>query len=197
MKNESKIRKLSLKYRYLLAELQDVRETYEEYYDLFTARVMSLEEQHKTLIIKRVSNNNIKDTIDSTDITETDDRHGVPTRERVFKDMYSQIAVKTHPDKNGGDEDLTRIFRQAAKANKSGDLVAIVNICSDLEIPLPPLRKKHVKIMEENILDVQNEIDGVTKQDAYIWGEADEDRRAVLEESLVKSGVPMDKSEDL
>lgn len=197
MKNASKIKKLSLKYRYLLAELQDVKETYEEYYEMFTARIISLEEQYKTWIIKRVSNNTIEDSTDSGDITETDDKHGFLKRDKVIKDMYGKIAVKTHPDKNGGDEDLTRIFRHAAKANKSGDLVAIVNICSDLEIPLPPLRKKHVKIMEENILSVQNEIDGVTKQDAYIWGEADDARRTVLEKSLVKAGVPMDKSEDL
>lgn len=197
MKNKVKIKKLSLKYRYLLAELQDVTETYEVYYEAFISTVMALEEQHKTMIIKRVSNTSLdlKDTTDS--ITETDDNHRFKARERIFKDMYGQIAVKTHPDKTGGDADLTRIFRQTVKAHKEGDLVAMLNICTDLDIPLPEIRKKHIKIMEENISTVQNEIDGVTGRDAYIWGEADDERKTVLEESLVNAGEKVNESDNI
>lgn len=189
MKNEKKLKKYSLRYEYLVLELQEVQEQLVEYKTQFNLYIIDLEQQHGLQIFDRANMNNPQ-----TNARETDDNDNITIdnkrdkkQDQVFKDLYSQIARKTHPDKTGDDPDMSRMFRHATKAKNEDDLLTIMKMCDTLDIPVPELDEKHVMTLEKNIKKLQDKINSVKNQDAYVWGVADDKTRKRIESNILKT----------
>lgn len=189
MKNEKKIKKYSLRYEYLILELQEVQEQLVEYKTQFNQYIIELETQHEVTIFDRTR---IDNPVSNTPKT---DEHGIVTvdkkrdrkQDQLFKDLYNQIVQKTHPDKTGDDPDMSRMFRHATRAKNEDDLMTIMKMCDDLEIQIPELNDDHISTIEKNIKKVQDKINNVKNQDAYVWGSADDVKREKIEANILKT----------
>jgi len=189
MNNEKKIKKYGLRYEYLVLELQEVQEQLVEYKTQFNLYIIELEKQHDIQIFNRAHMDK-----PHTKVRETDDHDNVVidkkrdnSQDQVFKDLYGQIARRTHPDKTGDDPDMSRMFRHATKAKNENDLMTIMKMCDTLDIPVPELGDNHIKTLEKSIKKIQDKINGLKNQDAYVWGVADGKIRSRIEANILKT----------
>ena len=106
-------------------------------------------------------------------------------QDALFRELYNQIAVQTHPDKTGDDQEQSSLFRKATRAKNAGDLMTIIDMCGSLDIDIPELDDSHVSIVEKNIKQLESKINSHKNMDAYVWGVADEKKRGVIERAIV------------
>ena len=186
MENDKEFKKLSLKIRYLTLELEEVKERLQEYSNMFTKQLKSLERKHKIHIIPRKRKNIEKVckkvTEDEIPVDPKQDRK----QDKIFKDLYRKVAIKAHPDKTQGDEDKTRLMRQATHAKNECDLVTLLGICDDLDISTPDLENKHMVIIRRNVKKKAEEIRTLKKTDAWVWGTASDELKKKIEDNIVK-----------
>lgn len=162
----TKYKKLSLKIRYVTLEHEEVTEQYEEYRQLFHERLVYLSKQHKTPVFKEKTKK-VEKKSNTVVNTKTDKK-----QPKIFKDLYRDIAKMSHPDVTGDDKDKSRLMRQATRAKNSGDLIALLDICDDLDIPPPDITDEHLEILEKNVASIENKMRSVYKMDAWVWGES-------------------------
>lgn len=186
MKTDNKLKKLSLKYRYLTLEMDEVKDDLLVYQSQFHKYLISLEKQHDIQIFKESEKKTKKSCEKQDEDIVSIDTKQDKKQDVIFKDTYREIALLTHPDKTDGDKDLERVFRKANKAKNDNDLMSIIGICVDLDIPVPDLTDDHFYILEKNIKKVQERINGLKKNDAYVWGSADQAGRIKLEKNIIK-----------
>lgn len=174
MKNKNTITKLTLKYKYLTVELQEVKENLNVFKEQFTKYITNLEQTHKIQIFNR-----------ETTIPEKNSKkvkkNNKPVIDNVINDMYKQIANHTHPDKTGGDDVMTCMFREAGEAKEHNDIITLIDICNDVGVDTPELEDRHYTMIESNITRVETQITNIKNSDAYVWGVADEQQRQKLE----------------
>ena len=183
MKNEKKIKKYSLRYEYMILELSDVKEQLIEHTANFNLYIIKLEKQHDITIFDRSHIDKPKPKARPGD--ETVDKKHDKKQDQLFKDLYSHVVKKTHPDKTKDDPDLTRVFRQATKAKNTDDLMSMLKICDDMDITIPQLTPSHEKMIETDLKKIQDEINRMKKLDAWIWGQADSDQRNTIEKNIL------------
>ena len=186
MKTEKKLKKLSLKYRYLTIEMEEVKDDLLVYQGQFHKYLISLEKKHEIQIFKESSKKIEKScNRQDEDIVPLDDKRD-KKQDEIFKETYREIAIKAHPDKNNGDEDMAKVFRRATRAKNDSDLMSMIDICVDLDIPVPDLDDDHFQILELNIKKVQERINGLKNLDAYVWATADDTLQKKIEKNILK-----------
>lgn len=187
MKNDKSLKKLTLKIRYLTLELEEVKEILHECNANWMEYLYHLQNEHDIKIFKENSKkckkNENRCLNEDIKVNKKHDKK----QDKIFKDMYRDIAKVAHPDLNEDDEDMTRLMRHATEAKNKDDLITLLDICDDLDIDKPTIDDNHIKIIEKNIKSKENEIAAIKRSDAWIWHHADEDRRVTLEKAIVKS----------
>jgi hypothetical protein len=180
MKNNKTIKRLSLKYKYLTLELQEVQEEFSVFRRQFSEYIVTLEQTHNIHIFDRQTtiqkkscekvkkNQNKRDSDDDT-----------------IKQMYKQVAQLTHPDKTQDDLEKSAMFRQAKRAVDSNDLMGMLCLCDDLELETPQLTKQHQQTIEDNIKQIELKIKSIKSQDAYAWGVAEQAARDNMEQAIL------------
>ena len=184
MKTTKKLKKLSLQYQYLLVDLEDVKEELTLYQQQFNEYLISLD---KTFNLQIFSNNTKKEkkVEKSCDNDVKIDKKRDSKQDQLFRDLYNQIAVQTHPDKTGDDEDRSSLFRKATRAKNDNDLMTMINMCGTLDIEVPNLSQEQIEIIEKNIKQLQSKINSYKNADAYVWGIADEKKRELIERAII------------
>ena len=110
----------------------------------------------------------------------------IKKQDKIFKEMYRDIAKIAHPDLNRDDEDMNRLMKQATEAKNKDDLITLLDICDDLDIEKPTIDDNHIKIIENNIKSKENEIAAIKKSDPWIWHHADEEKRGQIEIVIIE-----------
>lgn len=183
----TKYKKLSLKIRYVTLEYEEVKEQFDQYAMQMHERLIYLSKHCETSIFKESKKKSEKSTEPAVN-KKTDKK-----QPKIFKELYRDIAKQAHPDVSGGDEDKTRLLRQATRAKNSNDLITMLDICDDLDIDTPELDEEHLEILERNIKSIENKITATQKTNAWTWGMADETTRRKYEHTLfhpLTSGKP-------
>lgn len=192
MKKDNNIKKLSLKYRYLVLEKEEVKSKLIQYQSDWLAYIYTLEQEHGIDIFKKRKEKLKLPEEDALDEEVTEDAEVRVDMKRdrkqdpIVKDIYNKIAVVTHPDKTDNDRILSSIFREATKAKNRNDLISMIGICGDLDIDVPDLEEEHIRIIEVNINTIQNQINGIVKTDPYVWAEANETDRKKIEKNILR-----------
>ena len=185
MKNDKSIKKLTLKIRYLTLELEEVKEIMHECNAEWMEYLYHLQNQYDIEIFKEKSKKTKKD--ESRCLNEdikVNVKHD-KKQDKIFKNMYRDIAKIAHPDLNEDDEDMARLMRHATEAKNKDDLITLLDICDDLDIERPAIDDKHIKIIEKNVKSKENEIAAIKKSDPWIWHHADEPEKTQLEKAIV------------
>tara|TARA_R100001126_G_C4834130_1_gene153366 strand:- start:205 stop:903 length:699 start_codon:yes stop_codon:yes gene_type:complete len=89
------------------------------------------------------------------------------------KDLYKQIAKKTHPDILDGDDSLLAgVFQRAAAIMQKGDYSELVDLCIDLDISINSSSDKIASILYDRIKGIKAEIVKIEGNPAWVWGES-------------------------
>ena len=186
MKNEKKIKLLSLKYRYLTLELEEVRTEFEACKNDFNKYLYSLQTQHDITIFNDPQKKcQLPPERQDEDIIPVDAKRD-RKQDKIFKDLYKKISLQTHPDVTDGDEDMSILFQQATKAKNNDDLMSMLDICDGLDIDIPALSDEQIYILEKNIKRTEEKVRSIKKQDAWIWKHADENGKKKIEKNILK-----------
>jgi hypothetical protein len=168
MSNE--IKKMTLKYSYLVLEKEDVseacksveveirsciKEQYPEYYKFFYDNVSEKQQTEKQ---DKTDNKNNKQ------------------KNKDLKKLYRRIAEKTHPDRSGTN-DTSKMFSDAAKAYSNNDIAKLLEISSGLNIELSHLSEESLLLLRNNIENLSQEINNMKQTPAWAWHNANDEEK--------------------
>lgn len=176
-----KIKKLNLKIKYLNLELQEVKDISSVATAEWSKYLYSLEKQHDITIIKKSE----KNCNGGCEINKKQKKKHNKTNDKLFKELYHNIARVAHPDVTGDDEQMTKLMKHATQANEEHDLIEMLDVHEALGLDSPDLSDEHIKVIEQNIKQKEQQIDQIKSQDAWVWYHSDPVRRQVIENTII------------
>ena len=177
------IKKLNLKIKYLNLELQEVKDILHVASMKWKDYLYHLEKQHDITIIKKSE----KTCTGGCDISKKQRKKHNKNNDKLFKELYHNIARVAHPDITGDDNQMTKMMKHATQANENRDLVEMLDIHESLGLESPVLSDEHIKIIEDNIIQKEQQINALKTQDSWIWYHADPTQRQRIEQMILKS----------
>lgn len=109
-------------------------------------------------------NHSIENPLDSI---EKEDKKSKKEISSNFKSLYRKIAIQTHPDKGGQNQDNINKYQQATNAKKDSQIDKLVSIAKDLKINLSELKYRDINLIEESLKDTENKISQI--RDTFVW----------------------------
>ena len=150
------IRKLKVKCSEVNQELETVESFYNQAVPLFCAEVSSYCEE-----------NNIKNPLD--DIKDEKQKEEKEELSSDIKSVYRKIAVKTHPDKVGADNESINLYQDATEAKKKSKIDKIISIAKDLRIDIYNFEYSEIKKIERSIKETEVKISEIMNSYPYVW----------------------------
>lgn len=178
-----KIKKLNLKIKYLNLELQEVKDISHVANAEWGNYLYHLEKQHDITIIKKSE----KSCDRSCGLNKKQQKKHNKNNDKLFKELYHNIARVAHPDVTGDDDQMTKLMKHATQANEDHDLIEMLDVHESLGLESPELSDDHIKIIEDNIKQKEQQIKTIKSQDAWTWYHADPTQRQQIEQMILKS----------
>ena len=150
------IRQLKAKCSEINQELETVESFYNQAVPLFCAEVSSYCEDNK-----------IKNPLD--DIKDKKQEEDKDELSSDIKSVYRKIAIKTHPDKVGADNESINLYQDATEAKKKSKIYKIISIAKDLKIDIYNFEYDEIKKIERSIEKTEVEIKKITNSYPYVW----------------------------
>ena len=101
------------------------------------------------------------------------------------KTVFRQVAMETHPDKNG--KEYIEIFKDVAKAKKDGKLNEMLEVARKIDIKPNEISIKQINVLEEEVYELEKEIDKIRNSPHWIWYHANnQQKQNILELLLVQ-----------
>jgi hypothetical protein len=97
---------------------------------------------------------------------EEDNDSQLKCQNKDIKKLYRKIVELTHPDKAEDQED---IFREATRAYKEENLAMLLEIASELRIKIDELSDQSMKLVQENIQDLETKVEELKQSTAWAW----------------------------
>jgi len=198
-KTKNKNNKLFLKYRYLVAELKDAEEVFDEAKVLFIAAANKYIGNNSEGVIK--DNSTLAKDIVLFDKKEKKKDDICPSKnddiDHNMKSLYKKIAIVTHPDKHNDSysdnekKRLVGLYNRANNAVSEKNLFDLLDIASELHIDIPELTDKQVKTLEKTCVKVKEDINVLFKTYPWIWFHEDDEniKLKYLKEYLIRTDV--------
>ena len=202
---EKKWKSLLHKVCYLKSELEERKEKlskfeseidakiYEKDSDMSAAQgdtqVKKSDESLKATDITSASIKEAKESVvDSLPNNDNEVEHAQePSRKiEVFKKLWTQIALMTHPDKNGGDSTLTSLYVSALKAWNDGELETLLDIAADLNVKIQDPSEEMVEALAERASKIEEEIKNHEASLMWAWGHTTQDKQARIVDELLR-----------
>jgi hypothetical protein len=105
-------------------------------------------------------------------------------RDRDLKDLFKKIALKTHPDRLGDDDNVehkTELYKEAAAAVRSGDGMALLEIAYELDIQVDIDPVKEIEWLNKKIRMTQHKVNEMKNTAEWIWYHSDGAERVRVE----------------
>ena len=95
------------------------------------------------------------------------------------KRLYRKIVVNTHPDRAEKKEKTEKIYNQATKAKKSGNLQELLDAGKELSLApnLNEITIEELDLLELNINEVKDKIQKIRNSYAWVWFHASPKKR--------------------
>jgi hypothetical protein len=128
-------------------------------------------------ISKFCTENSLGDPFSKTDTEAQNVRADLTTSSS--KKLFRKIMVNTHPDKVDNKEQNTKIYTQATKAKKSGNLQELLDAGRSASITpdLNNITLEELDILEFNIKELKDKILRIQNSYAWAWFHANPSRR--------------------
>ena len=102
-----------------------------------------------------------------------------------LKNLYRQIAERSHPDKTGNDN-KAEIFSKAAKAYKEKDIATLLDLGGQVNITDIDLSEDSLELLQKNVETLELEIHTKRTSVAWIWHCTSEEEKNSLVLKLFK-----------
>ena len=181
-----KAKKLTLQYSYLILEKEEVDEVcFEMEKEIRKIIKLKYPKEYEEIFGSKNSKQNLKkpppqeypDEV-SENIEEVSENIEVQKsiKNKDVKKLYRKIAEKTHPDKTGNN-DRAEMFSNATKAYEQNNVGTLLNLAGALNIELTSLSPETVKLLENNIVLLSQEINTLKNTAAWAFHSADSDEQ--------------------
>jgi hypothetical protein len=190
-KGKRKWKSLTLKVEHLRLELEEREETVDDITREFMEELSKVAEEdveaQKKPAQTAVPHTEIKDAQETTDTPA--ETPAAPDQEipEEIKALWKQIAKVAHPDKTGGDEEKTELYKKAAAAMSAGNIDEIVEVASQLGFDLPEASEASVVRLEKVAGDLQDRLKNIENSVIWQWASAPPNKRAVIMALYMKS----------
>lgn len=123
----------------------------------------------------------IDDQLDTDSINQEEDSNEAEEVKppASINKLWKLLALKTHPDKNKNDEDLTKIYIDASEAYKEKDYSKLLILALEAGIKIPedpeliPFVKDNIQILQEKIIKIE-------KLALWQWIHADDEQKSLI-----------------
>jgi hypothetical protein len=181
-----KAKKLTLHYSYLILEKEEVDEVcFEMEKEIRKIIKLKYPKEYEEIFGSKNPKQNLKkpppqeypDEV-SENIEEVSENIEVQKsiKNKDVKKLYRKIAEKTHPDKTGNN-DRAEMFSNATKAYEQNNVGTLLNLAGALNIELTSLSPETVKLLENNIVLLSQEINTLKNTAAWAFHSADSDEQ--------------------
>jgi hypothetical protein len=150
------IRKLKVKCSEVNQELETVESFYNQAAPLFCAEVSSY-----------CKDNKIKNPLD--DLKDKEKEEEKQELSPDIKSVYRKIAIKTHPDKAGSNDENINLYQDATEAKKKSKIDKIISIAKDLKIDIYNFEYSEIKKIERSIKETEIKISEIMRSYPYVW----------------------------
>ena len=130
----------------------------------------------------KYSLNNPLDNISKSEDVEEYDEFG-----SGFYSVFRKIAIKSHPDKNKGDQ--VDAYIDATKAKKEKNINKLISVSKELKVELTELTYSDIKDIENSIKRTEEKIKKIKTSYPYIWYFSSDSKRKHIISSFVESKV--------
>jgi hypothetical protein len=100
-----------------------------------------------------------------------------------LKKLYKMLSLKTHPDKNGGDQTL---FIEVKQAYHDKNIFKLIIIATKLNVDISYISDA-VELFEKSISEMQLKIENFKKTIAWHWAHADDVKKEKIREYIKKN----------
>ncbi len=166
---ELRYKKTRQQLRYIQTEFEETKIIYDDCVDKF--------------------NIEFKDSLMETPPEETDHEidnpyHNIDSdvSKKTLSDLYKKLAVKVHPDKQTGDEE---VFKTLNRANRNSDYGLMMEMAEELEIEISNdeetynNNKKQIRAIIEAVKNMQSTF-------AWQWEHIEDDQRPAYKDYILK-----------
>lgn len=175
--------KLKHKILYLNMEHEELNEEFQEIRRDFIAKIMIY-----------CQNNKIQSPLESSEEKNIDEKEKKSPSE--INDLFRQVVIKTHPDKNKdlSEEELEErknLFNEAVKGKDSGDFGKILQAALELNVSIKTVSPSLIKHLRKEIQKMQKNIKQIKNDIMYQWGKSDQKTKQQIFELLTKNLKPL------
>lgn len=205
MKLNRRWKSLIHKVEHLKIELEDHRDEVKEYEVDFTAALLDAErklspEPESTETSTDIVAVGPESPAESSHDTEEPDEEQRPAEEfppepeverpESMRKLWKAVASATHPDRTGGDPELTEIYKKASKAWTAGSYEDLFEAALEARVKLPDPEPELVEMLEKRSTVITAEISKIEQSVLWMWGRAPKEKKdAILQLFLAQRAM--------
>ena len=100
-----------------------------------------------------------------------------------LKKLYKMLSLKTHPDKNGGDQ---KMFIEVKQAYLDKNIFKLILIANKYNLDVPTDDIIDIELFEKSIVEMQTKISNLKRTVAWHWAHADDTKKEQIKARLFK-----------
>lgn len=182
--NEKRFRILSRKLSYLRLEVDDKREEMSKHEAEF-ARKCYVSNEDASPEETTQGEPDLSDADRRTDPQENvDSQVGQVDAPVDVKRLWKQVALKTHPDRTGGDATLDDMYRRGLNAFNDGKYDELLEIASELDLKMDDVSDDMIVCLEKRADELEGELRRMKGSALWDWVSATEEKRREIEKAL-------------
>lgn len=183
------------KVEHLRLEVEDHDEVLKEYEVAFVAALMLAEgvmtpqndqaSEASTDVSTIVNDPNDPCPEPSTSANEEDTSEELPSaaaidesnRPEAMKKLWKAVAMATHPDRTGGDERLTQLYKKASNAWNLGLFEDLLDVALEVRVSLPDPDPEMLVALTARAKNLSDRVISAEASVLWMWGNAPDEKK--------------------
>jgi hypothetical protein len=183
------------KVEHLRLEVEDHDEVLKEYEVAFVAALMLAEgvttpqndqaSETSTDVSAIVNDPNDPCPEPSTSANEEDTSEELPSaaaidesnRPEAMKKLWKAVAMATHPDRTGGDERLTQLYKKASNAWNLGLFEDLLDVALEVRVSLPDPDPEMLVALTARAKNLSDRVISAEASVLWMWGNAPDEKK--------------------
>ena len=195
---DKKRKKKSLKHKaeHLKLELEDKLEQTKKIEKAFLDMLSKLEvedivntsaEKQNSVEINAPVPDDAEHIPEDTDDVQENLQEDAEERPEIFKKLWKQIALLTHPDRAGDNLDRLDQYKRASEAWTKKNYAELISIAEDLGIEVPEDTELDLQVLEKFVSDLESQIKQNEESILWAWSNSDEVKKSKILDLYLRS----------
>lgn len=107
----------------------------------------------------------------------------------TIKKLWKAIAAETHPDRTGGDPEMTELYKRASDAWMRGALEELIDIAVELRISIPDPDPEILQLLKERSDAMSKRLESTEKSMLWLWANSPPQVRAKIMERYIQTSM--------